>query len=117
LAAAGWLAWRIRRTRAGARPTTPQTVQDQQIERIVAAYKRLDTFLTQRGIPRPLGVPPLSHARALAGLGHPAAELTVKMTLTYLAVRFGGQPFDATAEKLFDEQLRSLRALDDRRAA
>jgi len=117
LGAAGWLVWRIRRTRNGAGPAVRQTPHDQQIERIVTAYKRLDAVLSLRGVPRPVGVPPLSHARALASLGHPVAELTLKMTETYLAVRFGDRPFGAAEEKLFDEQLRSLRELDDRRAA
>jgi protein-glutamine gamma-glutamyltransferase len=72
-------------------------------------YRALEAVLTLRGLPRPIGMPPLSHARALSDLGHPLGPEAVKLTELYLAYRFGGEPLDPDARRAYLERLKTLR--------
>jgi hypothetical protein len=62
-----------------------------------------------RGVPRPIGMPPLSHARALMDLGHPLGADAVDLTERYLRFRFGGELLDASARRAYLERLRAIR--------
>jgi protein-glutamine gamma-glutamyltransferase len=72
-------------------------------------YRALEAVLALRGLPRPIGMPPLSHARALANLGHPLGAEAVELTELYLAYRFGGEPLDPEARRAYLERLKILR--------
>lgn len=79
-------------------------------------YRALESVLASRGVPRPAGMPPLSHARALAALGHPLGAEAVELTERYLSYRFGGEPLDAGARRAFLERLKVLKNQPPERA-
>jgi hypothetical protein len=72
-------------------------------------YRALEAVLASRGVPRPIGMPPLSHARALSDLGHPLGPDVVDLTERYLAYRFGGEPLDVSARRAYVERLKTLK--------
>jgi hypothetical protein len=71
-------------------------------------YRALDTALAQRGVPRPVGTPPLTHARGLNALGHPVAEQAIGLTERYLRARFGREAFSPDERREFLRQVREL---------
>jgi protein-glutamine gamma-glutamyltransferase len=79
------------------------------IKEIVILYQQLESVLTKRGAGRPVAVPPLTYAKSLVDLGHPLAEEIMDLTEEYLAVRFGGQPFDASQIRRFEERVTVLK--------
>jgi protein-glutamine gamma-glutamyltransferase len=115
--AAGWVVWRVVNNRRRSLTTPRPTPEQRRVHRVVEAYKRVDELLAQRGVPRSASVPPLTHARALAALGHPLGELTLELTELYVAVRFGDHPFDRDEEQRFQQLLRELRDVAVQRAA
>jgi hypothetical protein len=117
LLAAG-LSYRWFRTRKAQRQRTSDTGEvDVRIERVVLAYRKLETLLSTRGVPRQTSVPPLRHAQALVALGHPLGELALELTQTYQDARFGGAPFSEEADALFHLKLAELRRIPLREAA
>jgi hypothetical protein len=72
-------------------------------------YERLDAAMTQKGIPRAPGIPPLRHAEALAALAHPLAEEIYELTDVYLRARFGGEVITEEARRSFEERVRGIR--------
>lgn len=108
--------WRRRRRRAGAGPGAAQALQARD-RRIVELYQALEDALRAAGVPRPAGTPPLAHARALRGLGHPLASETLELTELYLAVRFGERPIDEHGYAEFGKRVDALRQYRAARAA
>lgn len=80
-------------------------------------YRALDEVLSLRGVPRPSGTPPLTHALSLAELGHPVAELTLSLTQRYLLARFGNQPLSADERREFMRNVRALGRPREQQAA
>jgi transglutaminase-like putative cysteine protease/uncharacterized membrane protein len=89
---------------------------------VVALYRQLESAMAARSVPRPMGTPPLAHARALAEMGHPLAEEIVELTEIYLAARFGGEELSDDERKVFARRVRHVRQVElapqrDREAA
>lgn len=81
-------------------------------------YRTLEAALALRGVARPSGTPPLTHARALVALGHPVAGTALQLTQRYLRARFGHEDFSPEERRDFLRQVRELaKALPERRAA
>jgi transglutaminase-like putative cysteine protease len=99
--------WYRRRGKPKPKPVAPSEVEARQRE-TAELYRALDAALAMRGTPRPSGTPPLTHARALAALGHPVAELAIQLTERYLRARFGGEPLSLEERREFLRQVRDL---------
>lgn len=79
--------------------------------RVVSLYEGLEEVLRQLGIARPVSAPPLAHAQALSGVGHPAASEVLELTELYLQARFGSRELSAQEEVAFQTRIRALRHL------
>jgi protein-glutamine gamma-glutamyltransferase len=99
--------WYRRRGKPKAKPAPPTEVEARQRE-TAELYRALDAALAMRGTPRPSGTPPLTHARALAALGHPVAEVAIQLTERYLRARFGSEPLSLDERREFLRQVRDL---------
>jgi protein-glutamine gamma-glutamyltransferase len=98
--------WRRRRApKAGdTRPRDERMAHD-----ATELYRALERALAQRGVPRPVSTPPLTHARSLEALGHPVGNEAVDLTQKYLRVRFGGEALDSTMRREYLERVNDLR--------
>jgi hypothetical protein len=74
-----------------------------------ALYRSLDRVMATIGLSRGSTTPPLHHARALAGLGHPLASEIMALTRRYLDARFGRQPIHGDEQRDFEQRVRGLR--------
>jgi transglutaminase-like putative cysteine protease len=72
-------------------------------------YERLDAAMSQKGIARAPGVPPLRHAEALNALAHPLADEILELTDVYLRARFGGEVITVELRRDFEERVRGIR--------
>jgi hypothetical protein len=100
--------WKRRRPRG---PERQKPDDERRAHEAAELYRALESVLALRGVPRPIGMPPLSHARALMDLGHPLGGDAVDLTERYLRFRFGGELLDASARKAYLERLRAMRNL------
>jgi protein-glutamine gamma-glutamyltransferase len=98
--------WKRRR---GPKDRRERPEEERRAHEAAELYRALEAVLAIRGVPRPLGMPPLTHARALAALGHPLGPDTVELTERYLAHRFGGTPLDLAARRDYLERLKTLK--------
>jgi transglutaminase-like putative cysteine protease len=106
-----------RRARPRSKLAPPSEIETR-VRETAELYRALDHALSLRGVPRPSGTPPLTHARGLSVLGHPAGEPSVRLTERYLSARFGGAPFSAEERREFLRQVRELaRPPRDQKAA
>lgn len=78
-------------------------------ERSADLYRRLEAALLSRGVPRPVGTPPLTHAEALVGAGHPVGPEALALTEIYLALRYGDAELSAEDERQFRQRVTELR--------
>jgi transglutaminase-like putative cysteine protease len=102
-------AWYFYRRRGRLRPKPPAPDDNEaRVRETAELYRALDHALSLRGVPRPIGTPPLTHARGLMALGHPMADATLQLTERYLEARFGKQPFSAEERREFLRQAREL---------
>jgi protein-glutamine gamma-glutamyltransferase len=99
--------WWKRRGKPSSKHTPPDEIEAR-IRETAELYRALDAALSQRGVPRPTGTPPLTHARGLQALGHPAAEVTLQLTTRYLQARFGKLPLSLEERREFMRQVREL---------
>lgn len=99
--------WFRRRSKPRLEQTPPSPNEVRQRE-TAELYRALDTALSSRGVPRPSGTPPLTHARMLQLLGHPVAEATVRLTERYLRARFGHEAFSVDERREFLREVREL---------
>jgi protein-glutamine gamma-glutamyltransferase len=86
----------------------PPNEIEARIRETAELYRALDAALSMRGVPRPSGTPPLTHARSLQALGHPAADTTIQLTTRYLQARFGKLPLSPDERREFLRQVREL---------
>jgi transglutaminase-like putative cysteine protease len=105
VAAAAYAYRRYRRPRL---PTPSPTDHEARLRETAELYRAVDAALSLRGVPRPSGTPPLTHARGLRALGHPAAEPTLRLTERYLQARFGKDPLGPDERREFLRQVRDL---------
>jgi transglutaminase-like putative cysteine protease len=118
LAGLAWVARYWMRRRRGTYASKPSGTQhDVAARRIVELYRSLELALAARGVPRPSGTPPLKHAEALAGMGHPIAHEVVALTEQYQSIRFGGEPLDDSVRRDFAERVRAIKLGHDEAAA
>ncbi len=103
-----WLYFRRRRRQRvdSARPDDPRSPSALLATEL---YERLDAAMSQKGVPRAPGVPPLRHAEALNALGHPLADEILDLTDVYLRARFGGEVITPESRRDFEERVRGIR--------
>jgi protein-glutamine gamma-glutamyltransferase len=109
-----WAVYRYRRRYQRPKGHTPERI-DPRVDEIVRQYRTLERHLEHLGIGRPAATPPLTHARAIVALGHPAAPEVLELTKIYLEVRFGGAPFDQGRAAQFSRRVAKLRRSVDTR--
>jgi len=109
----GLLVWRLRRRRAHKTTREGRALSRQ---RSIELYLKLEAALRARGVPRPSGTPPRTHAEALEEAGHPVGPETRALTEIYLGARYGGDELGAEAERSFRARVQALRAGGDGRA-
>ncbi len=97
--------WRRRQPPTGRAPVRI----DPRVDEIVRQYRILERHLEHLGIGRPASTPPLTHARSIVALGHPAAAEVLELTKIYLEVRFGGASFDSVRAVEFSRRIARLR--------
>lgn len=103
-------AWAIRKYRKTKRESGPNAAQvDARAEEIVRLYRALERHLEHLGIGRPSATPPLTHARSIVALNHPAGPELLDLTNQYIEVRFGGVPFDNTHASAYARRVARLR--------
>jgi len=115
-AAYGVIVWR-RRRRPPSQTLRAATEREASAREVVELYRQLEAALAVRGVPRPLGTPPRSHALALAAMGHPVGAEALALTELYLASRFGGTELGLEARREFARRVRALRARPTERVA
>ena len=106
LVGAAWYAYKRRRQPRAKLPLPSE--KEARLRETAELYRALDQVLLMRGVPRPTGTPPLTHARGLVALGHPIADAAVRLTERYLDARFGKQPFSPDDRREFLRQVREL---------
>jgi hypothetical protein len=99
IVAAVWI-FRRRRRRSSEGPQSDQL----QASALLAQelYRLVDRALVVAQVPRPVSTPPLTHAQALLGSGHPMGPELVLLTQIYLDARYGQCP-------LSDDEIREFR--------
>lgn len=75
-------------------------------------YERLEGVMSQKGVPRSPGIPPLRHAETLAQMEHPLSSEIVDLTSIYLRARFGGETLSEEEKRGFEERLKALRSVE-----
>jgi protein-glutamine gamma-glutamyltransferase len=82
-------------------------------ERLIATalYEQLEVAMNAQGIARGASIPPLQHAEALKGLGHPLAGEVLELTELYLHARFGGKSITEDDRKTFETRVRRVRTV------
>jgi protein-glutamine gamma-glutamyltransferase len=109
----GVLVWWLRRRRGGETTREGRALSRQ---RSIELYLKLEAALRARGVPRPSGTPPRTHAEALEQAGHPVGPETRALTEIYLGARYGGDELGIEAERSFRARVHALRAGQDGRA-
>jgi len=113
----GAVYWYRRRRPPGPKAPPPTEVETRQRE-TAELYRLLDAALVQRGVPRPSGTPPLTHARGLLLLGHPVAGIVLRLTERYQLARFGKQALTPDERREFVREVKELsRVPREQRAA
>jgi len=103
------LVWRFRRGKNGGHKRNEGIARQRSIE----LYLRLEAALRARGVPRPVGTPPRTHAEALEEAGHPVGAEARALTDIYLGARYGGAELGADAERDFRARVQALRTGED----
>ncbi len=104
------LFWVLRRRRRPPGTDGSEPRIDPKALRPIELYRRLEAALGARGVPRPPTTPPLLHARALVGAGHPTGPEALALTEFYLRARFGGEPLSRDEENDFVRRAKALRS-------
>ncbi len=78
--------------------------------RTIDLYRRLERALDSLGLSRPVTTPPLRHAQAIVGAGHPLGEEILALTNLYVRARFGGEPLNKREEQDFLTRVAALKA-------
>lgn len=105
----GGIVWLRRQRRSESGPARQRSQKEVTAIRIVELYKQLEAAMAARGVPRPPGTPPLSHARALHEAGHPLGPELEELTRFYLDVRFGEHELSEEERRDFAQRAREIR--------
>lgn len=105
----GFATWRWYRSRPSSKPLQ-LTASDRNASLSAQLYRELEDAMRYHGVARRPEVPPLTHAQALVGIGHPLAGDFVALTREYQAMRFGG--LEATEARVADfrRRVKALKA-------
>jgi len=106
IVALGGVIFLIRRKRRAQGGEKPEVIS----LRTIDLYKRLERVLDSLGLSRPLTTPPLRHAQAIVGAGHPLGEEILALTNLYVRTRFGGEPLTKREEQDFLARVTALKA-------
>jgi transglutaminase-like putative cysteine protease len=109
VAGAGYFYLRTRRRRALRRAGDPNNPRSASAVLATDLYERLDAAMSQKGIARSPGVPPLRHAETLTTLAHPLADDVCELTDVYLRARFGGEEITEEMRRDFEARLKQIR--------
>ncbi len=105
----------LRRRQKGALPTPdPDELRTREV---VELYQALDRAMAARGVTRPSGTPPLTHARALAAMGHLIGQEVLELTELYVDARFGGRILTEEELRDFARRVRAIRQPKPEKAA
>ncbi len=104
----GLAVYLIRRRRRPKTLRVRPTELEVRVRETTDLYRALDAALLARGVPRPTGTPPLTHARALLALTHPVADPVLRLTQRYLQARFGKAPLSVEERREFLRRVREL---------
>jgi transglutaminase-like putative cysteine protease len=107
---AGYFVWRRRKKpTASSRPLTDTRTR----ERLMATslYEQLEAAMSAQGIARGASTPPLRHAEALKGIGHPLAGEVLELTELYLHARFGGRSITEDDRRTFETRVKRVRTV------
>jgi transglutaminase-like putative cysteine protease len=105
----------LRRRKKGPGPT--QDPDELRAREVVELYQALDRAMAARGVTRPSGTPPLTHARALAAMGHLIGQEVLELTELYVAARFGGRLLTDEELRDFARRVRAIRQPKPEKAA
>ncbi|MBI4706210.1 MAG: DUF3488 domain-containing protein [Deltaproteobacteria bacterium] len=108
-AASAWWWQRRRRAARAVRDGPEQSPRSKEAALATSLYEALDRAMTQIGIARSVGTPPLRHARTLAHTGHPEAPEILALTERYLDARFGERYLTTDERRDFDARVRAVR--------
>ena len=107
LVVAGGVYWFRRRGKPRPKQMPPSEVEAR-LRETTELYRSLDAALSMRGAARPSGTPPLTHARSLVSLGHPAAGTALRLTERYIRARFGQEVLSPVVRRYFLRDVREL---------
>src|SRR5690606_31010694 len=113
IVAAVWI-WRRRREALQGSGSTPLQAEALRAQEL---YRLIDRTLVFAQIPRPPSTPPLTHARALLGAGHPLGSELVALTQIYLDARYGQRLLSDGEIHEFRQRVSKLRRLEHSKAA
>jgi transglutaminase-like putative cysteine protease len=102
-------AWLKRRRKALSPAARAATERETQARESVELYRQLEMALAARGLARPSGTPPRTHAAALAAMGHPIGAEALALTERYLQARFGGIALSPEERREFARRVRVIR--------
>lgn len=113
IVAAVWI-WRRRR-----RPSEGPSKAQLQASALQAQelYRLVDRALVLAQVPRPLSTPPLTHAQALLGSGHPMGPELFALTQIYLDARYGQCPLSDDEISEFRQRVSKMRRKEPSKAA
>lgn len=103
------LYWLRRQRGTSPTPAAGKGARDPNLLQIVALYRALDAAMAARGIARPPSTPPLSHARAVVEMQHPAGGEVLALTRLYIEARFGGRVLSEDERRDFARRVKLLR--------
>jgi hypothetical protein len=106
--------WLRRRQKSNAKIQDPDELRAREV---VELYHALDRAMAVRGVTRPSGTPPLTHARALAAMGHLIGQEVLELTELYVAARFGGRLLTDEELREFARRVRAIRQPKPEKAA
>ena len=106
--------WMRRRQKSAGPTPDPDELRAREV---VELYQALDRAMAARGVTRPSGTPPLTHARALAAMGHLIGQEVLELTEIYVAARFGGRILTDDELRDFARRVRAIRQPKPEKAA
>jgi transglutaminase-like putative cysteine protease len=108
---------RNKRWRRPTRPTRPGAQRNQQAGEAAQLYEQLDAALTQQGLSRPQGTPPLRHALSPQVKAHALGPEIEQLTRIYLDIRFGGAQLSEEERRAVEQRIKLLRTYKPPRAS
>lgn len=105
----GYVLWKRRSRKTRDRHRPPKTPHERALLAATALYRSLETAMADKGLKRPVGVPPLRFAEQLEARHHPLADTVLKLTTLYLEARFGGVEVSKDMREEYDDGVETVR--------